>query len=132
MLNVRLIAPIIVVLIFTLFVIPFLGATTYKITERSKVYYGNASNFSKPATVIALVVYQHIPEYQEIQRRGLKEDDPEYIKLMEKATKKFLKAVEKAAKEGGYDLVVEQGYISSDDGTPIPDITAQTIAKLEN
>ena len=95
----------------------------------SKVYYGQVKNAQKPASLTALDVFNAIPEYLEIKRRGLTQDDPEYWSLLNRANEKFLEAVIRTARAGGYDVVVEKGSVEFDQDPP--DITQSTIEALE-
>ena len=77
----------------------------------------------------AATVFEKIPEYQEIRKRGLKRDDPEYWVLLNKANEKFYKAVKKVAEENKYDVVVEKGAFKFE-STP-PDVTQKVIDALD-
>lgn len=97
--------------------------------EDPNVYYGHVEGAQRPAELTALSVFSQIPEYQEIQRRGLDEDDAEYWTLLERANRKFRAAVRKVAERDGYDCVVERGTHTFRDP---PDITQSVIDALEN
>lgn len=83
----------------------------YGCADASKVYYGNHRLFQRPCEVSCDRVYQHIPEYQEILRRGLTDKDPRYHLLMKKATERFSSAVKKMARGKRHDLVAELGAV---------------------
>jgi len=93
------------------------------------VYYGKVDGATAPAEVVAATVFEKIPEYQEIRKRGLKRDDPEYWVLLNKANEKFYKAVKKVAEENKYDVVVEKGAFKFE-STP-PDVTQEVIDALD-
>lgn len=95
--------------------------------DKNKVYYGNADSFSTPAVIVMTKVFEKIPEYVDAKKKT--DDDPEYYILIEKANKKFRQAVEKAAKDNGYDLVAESGSVKVK-GKEIPDITQKAIDAL--
>ena len=103
-------------------VVPFLQSI-----DQGNVYYGSLDNAKNPAEVVASSVFDKIPEYQEIKRRGLDEEDSEYWTLLAKANKKFYKAVRKAAKKDKHDVVVEKGTADLKDA---PDITQKVIDAL--
>lgn len=92
------------------------------------VYYGQVQGSTKPAEVVAKNVFNSIPEYKQIKEKGLKQEDPEYWILLNKANEKFYAAVKKAAEAGKHDVVVEQGSTKFD-STPT-DLTQKVIAAL--
>ena len=95
-----------------------------------KVYLGDKSNYSNPACVKIKDIYAVIPEYQEIEERGLTKDDAEYWPLIRKASSRFLEALGKVAEaaEPDYDLVGEVGFI---EGKTPPDITDDVIEQVK-
>ncbi len=109
------------------------SADTYsdtQVTDRSKIYFGDADRFTRPSVVVAMRVYAEISEYQEVRRRRLTRDDPDYYVLMERASRKFRSAIEKAAEAGGYDLVGEKGAVTRSKGT-LPDLTDSAIEEVK-
>jgi hypothetical protein len=96
--------------------------------DKKKVYYGDPDNFKNPAVICLNDVFEKIPEYQDAKKKS--DDDPEYYILLEKANKKFQKALKKAATDNGYDLVGEKGSITVKNKT-VPDITDKVIEALE-
>lgn len=105
----------------------------YSISDPSKVYYGNHRLFQRPATVSCDKVYDRIPEYQEIVRKGLTEKDPSYHILMKKASKRFSDAVKKMARAKRHDLVACAGAIQKDrkEAPDIPDRSSEVIKALD-
>ena len=99
-------------------------------TFESKVYYGKLEGAKKPAEVKAVEVFQAIPEFKEIQDRGLTKGDPEYFALLDKANTKFFNAVRKAAQDSDRDVVVEKGS-SSFEGE-VTDLTQKAIDSIAN
>jgi hypothetical protein len=91
------------------------------------VYYGSKENPQNPARITASRVFERIPEYQEIRRRGLNENDPEYWILLDRANQKFYRAVRTVARERRRDCIAEQGTVPDD----WPDDTEAVIAALE-
>jgi hypothetical protein len=101
-----------------------------QIRDRSKIYLGDADRFAKPAVVTAARVYAEITEYQEVKRRQIDRNDPDFYVLMEKAARKFRTALEEAAKSGPYDLVGEKGAVTRTDGS-MPDLTDAAVEHVK-
>lgn len=93
------------------------------------VYYGELEGASKPAVLVAQKVFDQIPEYQEIKRRGLGPGDTDYIVLLTRANEKFYAAVRKVVDAHGYDVVLEKGTHVFDRAPP--DVTQAVIDALE-
>lgn len=93
------------------------------------IYYGALEGASKPAVLVAQKVFDQIPEYQEIKRRGLGPGDTDYIVLLTRANEKFYAALRRVVDTHGYDVVVEKGTHAFD-GAP-PDVTQAVIDALE-
>ena len=102
-----------------------------KVLDTAGVYYGNASTSKTPSVIEAQQVFDVIPAYREIVRRGLTEDDPDYWVLLKKANKAFKAAVKRGAKKDDKDLVAEVGAIELTDGGAIPDITDTVVAEVD-
>jgi len=98
-------------------------------TADATVYYGALEGAQKPAVIVALKVFDRIPEYQEIKRRGLGPDDSDYWVLLAKANEKFYAAIRKAAEARSYDVVVEAGTHTFEKEPP--DATQAVIDSLE-
>ena len=105
----------------------------YACSDPSRVYYGNHRLFQRPATVSCDKVYDRIPEYQEIVRRGLTDKSPKYHSLMKKASKRFSDAVKKMARKHRHDLVACVGAISKEreKAADVPDRTRECIKALD-
>jgi hypothetical protein len=99
-----------------------------KSVDPADVYFGDAAKWEKPAEVDPDKVYAKIEEYKEIVDQGLKPGDAKYEILMCKASKRFTKAVKKAAKDGTYDLAAKKGSVKGVDS--VPEITDDVIADL--
>ena len=98
-----------------------------KEVDKTKVYYGDPDNFSTPAVITLLTVFENIPEYVDAKKKS--EDDPEYYILLKKANEKFQKAVKKVATDEGYDLVGEVGTVKVK-GKEVPDVTDKVVKAL--
>ncbi len=108
-----------------------LAEGTYQVADPGKVYYGDPEEFENPAVLTASEVFAKIREWREIQEKGLTSQDPEYWILLEKANRKFRRAVHRAAQEAGHDLVAETGAVAREDGAALPDVTAAVVAVLD-
>lgn len=107
------------------------GGGGYEVRQKAGVYFGDAADFSRPAALEAVRVFDRIPEYQEIKQRRLPPNDPEYGILLEKANKRFFRAVCKTAKRDGWDLVAEVGAVVDRSGQPLRDITLEVVRAVE-
>ncbi len=109
------------------------GVGDYSCSDPKKVYFGNHRLFRRPCTVSCDRIYQRIPEYQEILRRGLTDKDPKYHLLMKKATKRFSGAIKKMAQDKNHDLVAETGAVrrNKKKAPAIPDRTADALQALD-
>lgn len=100
--------------------------------DGARVYYGDAKSFKCPAEVDANAVFSHIKEFREIRDRKLTSKDPEYWLLIEKANRRFYRAVKKAARAGAWDLVAEKGGFNVPEGTSVTDGTQAVIDAVDN
>lgn len=99
--------------------------------DATKIYFGSRDG-GKPAIVRAADCFAAIPEWQELQRRNLGQDDADYWILVSAANSRFRKAVEDVARASGYDLVAEQGSLQAKDGeAPPADITKSVVDKIK-
>lgn len=104
--------------------------TKPKITvDEAAIYYGDPTDFRKPAVVDVDRVYMSIPEYKEIIDEDLDKSKPRYLMLMRAASKKFRTALKKAAKAKKYDLIGGLGSITIE-GKTVPECTDLVIDKL--
>jgi hypothetical protein len=102
---------------------------SYEVVDHSAIYYGEGSHPTAPAVIVADDVWREIPEYRRIIDEELTDDDPAYHLLLKKATRRFKKALKKAAARDGYDMIGEIGSIKpkADTKKAIPDITSELI-----
>jgi hypothetical protein len=99
--------------------------------DATKIYYGDREG-EKPATVRAADCFAAIPEWLEIQRRKLTQDDADYWILISAANSRFRRAVEDAAKVAGNDVVAEQGSLTVPPGQASPpDLTKAVVDKIK-
>ncbi len=105
---------------------------TFVVADPAKVYFGDPTEFANPAVLTASEVFAKIREWKEIRDRGLTSQDPEYWILLEKANRRFRRAVHRVAQADGRDLVAETGAVSRADGAALPDVTEAAIAALDN
>jgi putative intracellular protease/amidase len=92
-----------------------------------KVLTGSVPDARSIAVLDSAALLQAIPAYREYQL--LKPDDVNYHFLRKQAQDQFEAAVKKAARDGGYDAVVEKGGVTCRLG-PVPDITPQAVAAI--
>ncbi|MBI3269785.1 MAG: hypothetical protein HYZ53_12240 [Planctomycetes bacterium] len=107
------------------------GTGAFQVLNRPLVYHGDPDDFSAPAVLEALRCFERIPEYQEIKRRKLPPNDPEYGILLEKANKRFFRAVCRLSRRDGYDLIAELGAVVRRGGDPLKDVTEDAIRLIE-
>jgi len=98
--------------------------------DSTQVYMGKARTSQAPAVVNADAVFKSISEYQRIVDEKLTDKDVRYNFLMMRATKKFKKAVEAAAREEGRDLVGNAGTVKWGEKT-VPDITETVVSHVK-
>lgn len=92
------------------------------------IYYGSVAGAEKIACLSYEKVYAATPEYKEIKKRKLTQNDAEYWALMEKVMERFDAAVRKVAADNGYDLIGEVGFI---EGMSPKNITSQVIKAVK-
>jgi len=102
---------------------------SYDVVDSAGIYYGDGNHPTTPAVIVADDVWAKIPEYRRIIDEELTDDDAAYHLLLKKATRRFKKALRKAANRDGYDMIGEVGSIEASSSTKkaIPDITSDLI-----
>jgi hypothetical protein len=105
----------------------------YTCADPNQVYFGNHRLFQRPCVISCDRVDRHIPEYQEILRRGLTDKDPQYHLLMRKATARFSDAVKKTARKLRHDLVAQVGAVckARKEAPDPPDRTDDVVRALD-
>jgi len=97
--------------------------------DADQVYFGQATaKWKTPAELDLSTVYGEIEEFKTIRKDGLKPSDARYAILMTKVSRKFQKALKKAAKAGSYDLVAALGAVKGVEN--VPDISQSVIDQL--
>jgi hypothetical protein len=99
--------------------------------DQTQVFFGSLNKFENPGEISFSDIVSQTPEAERIREDDVKRGSGEYWILMQKATSRARRAVASYAKDAGYDLVTESGYLSSvvEEATPT-DITADVIEKL--
>lgn len=92
------------------------------------VYYGDVSNYKKPAYIELGKVLQAIPAYKELLRTKYASSEPEYWMLLNDVSSQLISAFKRINRKQGYDLIGEKGFI---EGEKIPDITSQIIEFIQ-
>ncbi len=92
----------------------------------TNIYYGDTKGNKKAASILMQEILKASPSYRVIMRRKLTPDRGKYWLLIGKASRRIRGTLEKVAKEEGYDLIVEAGYMFE-----APDITEQVVEMLK-
>ena len=91
-----------------------------------KVRHGTHRGYDEKVHTIGVgdskTVYLAIPEYKQIKKEKVKEGSARYFQLMKRATDRYHKALQKAAKEGGYYVLVEQGGVQGYSTTNVTEL----------
>ncbi|MGE0190866.1 MAG: hypothetical protein AB7T63_02385 [Planctomycetota bacterium] len=108
------------------------GLGDYSVLDASRAYHGRAALVMKPAVVRSDPVYALIAEYQQVRSEGLRDTEPRYHLLMNKASQRFRDAVAAMARALGHDYVGEAGTVEAarDGVAPPPDRTDEVLARL--
>ena len=85
--------------------------------------------YKKIGVVTSRKVFEATPEYKQIERRKLAPNTAEWCFLAKAASDKFRAAVDKTVKNGGYDLIAENGAISVEGATAF-DVTSEMLTHL--
>ena len=116
------------ILIAIIFTYQFVSAEVT--VKEEKIYYGTAKEYSSPAQLELCKVLDATKEWQRIKKEKIKNDNPLYWILVQRANEKVQAAIKKVATDKKYDLVGELGYITGNPN-PIPEITQQVIEALD-
>ncbi len=105
-------------------------AATYSIPkdqlDPKKIYWGNASGFTKPAEVHYQEIIKETPEYKELKRKRIERGTGKYWILISQASDRAVRIVAQVGQESEYDLIAAEGYL----GSLEPAIPADDITKL--
>jgi len=119
-----------ITLCLSLFAVLVAFAVASAAIDPSAVYLGSPESFNSPAEIRASEVFEAIPEYRRIRQEKIKPNDARYWLLMNRANRRFRKALKVVANTCGYDLIVEAGTMGAYKGKSIPDITGDVILAL--
>jgi len=111
------------------------ATTTYSIPadkiEVQKLYFGNASSFTKPGHVDYEAIIKATPEYDEVKKKKVEVGTGKYWILLSQASDRAVRAISEVGQEAGYDLIAALGYLGSlEPPIPADDITQLVLAKL--
>jgi len=111
------------------------ATTTYCIPaakiDVQKLYFGNASRFTKPGHVDYEAIIKATPEYDEVKKKKVEVGTGKYWILLSQASDRAVRAISEVGQETGYDLIAAQGYLGSlEPPIPADDITPLVLAKL--
>lgn len=87
-------------------------ADSYRVIDRTKVYFGCTDAFSSPATVDSTRLMEVLPPVKTIKEDGVKKDSARWFILTNEANQQFQKALKAVAKEKGHDLIAEVGAVT--------------------
>lgn len=113
----------------TLFSVPLL-AQGVSMKKGAKVFYGEPSTCSRPATIRFDELKESTDEWKRIQSEGIKEGSATYIILMNTINTKINNAVKDYCKNAVYDMACEEGSIKNSNGLPVNDITDDILPNL--
>jgi hypothetical protein len=117
-------------LLLTLLAARHPGALPEVLKVIGQVVFGTAENAATAATVDILTVYASNPTYMRLRAEGLSQTDgARGSRLFGEAQGSTNKALAKAAKAAGVDVVTVPGGVTGGDA-PIADLTAQVIELL--
>ncbi len=107
---------------FTTLILLFLMVSL--VYSQNNIYYGNPKKFNNPATLqISKVISSH-PSYPLL--KSYSSEDPDFWLILERINQEILATIRKVARERGYDLVGEKGFLKKE----MPDITDEVIENL--
>ena len=93
-------------------------------------YAGSSAFCSRPATLDAVKVRAATPEAVAIRRDGVQAGSARWSLLQTAMHERMLRAADRVAKQGGFDLIVRHGDIADARGLEVADVTAAMIAAL--
>lgn len=115
--------------------IPLVSAAAQSIpdtqVDNSRIYYGSAAAFEKPAEVNMDAALEATPEFQEIKKKKVDHGTGKYWILVSDATDRVYRAVSEVGRNSEYDLIAEKGYLGTlDPPVDCEDITAAVIERI--
>lgn len=123
-------------IIFIVFFASALGAVAEsmsipsELVDDQKIFWGSASQFSKPGSVDYIAIVSATEEYQ--QARKLESGTARYWILVNKANEIAIRAISAVGRDSDYDLIVLKGYLESlDPPIETADITELALAKIK-
>lgn len=81
--------------------------------QLDQIFFGNPSNFAKPAEIDVEALTLATPEFQEIKRKKIKKGTGKYWILRSNATDRAHRAIQQLAEDLDYDLIANEGYLGS-------------------
>lgn len=108
----------------------FAFSESFRVTDRTKVYYGMADAFSAPAVVEASKVMETLPAMKTIKEDSIKKESARWFVLVNEANQQFQKALKSVAKDNSYDLIAETGAVTGPKA--ITDVTDLVIKATES
>ncbi len=99
----------------------------FEVVSADEIYFGTGKHPRAPAVLVADDVWAAIPEYKQILKDKLTDEDAQYHILLRKAADRFSKALKKLAKRDSYDMLGEKGSIKALGKKKIPEVTKELI-----
>lgn len=90
----------------------------FRVTDRAKVYHGYPDAFTTPAVVDSARVLDSLPSMKRIRDEKVVRDTAKWHLLINEANQHFQRLIRTVAKEGGYDLVAEVGFVTGPRAIP--------------
>jgi hypothetical protein len=129
----RALAVVLAALLLSAFAVNQDAKSRVTINNACRVYYPSIlkprCGYKKIGVVTSRKVFEATPEYRQIERRKLAPNTAEWCFLAKAASDKFRSAVDKTVKNGGYDMIAENGAITVE-GQTAYDVTSEMLAHL--
>jgi hypothetical protein len=99
----------------------------FEVVKADEIYFGSGKHPKAPGVLKADDVWAAIPEYKQILKDELTDDQAQYHILMRKAAERFSRALKKLAKRDSLDMLGEKGSIKALGKKKVPDVTRELI-----
>lgn len=99
----------------------------FEVVRAEEIYFGSGKHPKAPGVLVADDVWAAIPEYKQILKDELTDEDAQYHILLRKAAERFSKALKKLAKRDSYDMLGEKGSIKALGKKEIPEVTDELV-----
>jgi hypothetical protein len=79
--------------------------------ELDQIFFGNPTNFTKPAEIDIEALTLATPEFKEIRRKKIEKGTGKYWILRSNAADRAYRAIQKLTEELDYDFIANEGYL---------------------